>query len=187
MRLTILSLASVYLFLYASMHSLSVLPGRSESSRETVNTCPFLHKVVKTGFMSFVNFLGAKARWATADWSWPKEWNWYAPANDHFKNKFKNTDRDCMVKHSSQMLTSEEEATTRAGPLGSALYSYVWSLHSSLKNFFYNGHVWLCCSRHPSSPLVPCDSSCGLRLRAVFSVPILKCLYVISSCSFFQV
>ena len=88
-----------------------------------------------------------------------------------------------MVRHSSQIFTSEEEATTRAGPLGSALYSYVWSLHLSLKNFFYDGHVWLCCSRHPSSPPMPFNSFSLLRirLRAVFSVSICKCLYSISS------
>ena len=30
-----------------------------------------------------------KARWATVDWSWLKEWNWFARADLHFKKKKK--------------------------------------------------------------------------------------------------
>ena len=50
------------------------------------------------------------ARWATVDWSWHEEWNKWARANLHFKNKQKSAGREWMVEHSPKILTSQEKA-----------------------------------------------------------------------------
>ena len=53
------------------------------------------------------------ARWATVDQSWHNEWNKLVQANLHLKQQQqKNAGREWIVKHSPQILASEEKATT---------------------------------------------------------------------------
>ena len=57
--------------------------------------------------------------WATVDWSWPKEWNWCAQANLHFKKKKKSTGREWM----SNILQKSQHARKKPPP------------HSQLRTF----------------------------------------------------
>ena len=50
-------------------------------------------------------------RWATLDWSWPKEWNQCIWPNFHFKKK-RGAGGEWTVKHSPQILMNKEKATT---------------------------------------------------------------------------
>ena len=62
------------------------------------------------------------ARWATVDWSWPKEWKWCAHANLHLKKK-KSADGEWIVQQSPKILACEETATFHTDSLPSRLPS----------------------------------------------------------------